>query len=36
VGQAEEWRAVATHYDKLAQSFMGVLCLVATMDWIKP
>ena len=28
-------RAVATRYEKTAPSFMGVLCLVATMDWIK-
>ena len=34
-GRLKEWRAVATRYDKLAQSFMGVLCLTATMDWIK-
>jgi len=34
-GRLKEWRAVATRYDKLAQSFMGVLCLAATMDWIK-
>ncbi len=31
-GRLKEWRAVATRYDKLAQSFMGVLCLAATMD----
>jgi len=35
-GRLKEWRAMATRYDKLAQSFMGVLCLAATMDWIKP
>ena len=35
-GRLKEWRAVATRYEKLAQSFMGVLCLAATMDWIKP
>ncbi len=34
-GRLKEWRAVATRYDKLAQSFMGVLCLAATLDWIK-
>jgi transposase len=32
----KEWRAVATRYEKSAQSFMGVLCLAATLDWIKP
>ena len=26
----KEWRAVATRYEKTAQSFMGVLCLAAT------
>ena len=31
----KEWRAVATRYDKTARSFMGVLCLAATCDWIK-
>ena len=31
----KEWRAVATRYEKTARSFMGVLCLAATMDWIK-
>ncbi len=31
----KEWRAVATRYDKTASSFMGVLCLAATMDWLK-
>jgi transposase len=31
----KEWRAVATRYEKTAQSFMGVLCLAATMDWLK-
>ena len=29
------WRAVATRYEKTACSFMGVLCMAATMDWIK-
>ena len=28
-------RAVATRYEKTARSFMGVLCLAATCDWIK-
>jgi len=31
----KEWRAVATRYEKTATSFHGVLCLAATMDWIK-
>ena len=31
----KEWRAVATRYEKTARSFMGVLCLAATCDWIK-
>ena len=35
-GRLKEWRAVATRYEKLAQSFLGVLCLAATMDWLKP
>ena len=30
-----EWRAVATRYEKTARSFMGVLCLAATLDWLK-
>ena len=34
-GRLKEWRAVATRYEKLARSFMGVLCLAATMDWLK-
>ena len=31
----KEWRAVGTRYGKTAPFFMGVLCLAATMDWIK-
>ena len=31
----QEWRAVATRYDKTAASFLGVLCLAATADWLK-
>ena len=31
----KEWRAVATRYEKTACSCMGVLCMAATMDWIK-
>lgn len=32
----KEWRAVATRYEKTARSFVGVLCLAAAMDWLKP
>jgi transposase len=31
----KEWRAVATRYEKTACCFMGVLCMAATMDWVK-
>ena len=31
----KEWRAVATRYEKTARSFLGVLCLAGTMDWLK-
>lgn len=31
----KEWRAVAMRYEKLACSFLGVLCLAATADWLK-
>jgi transposase len=31
----KEWRAVATRYEKTARAFMGVLCIAATMDWLK-
>ncbi|MDB5315996.1 MAG: family transposase [Rhodospirillales bacterium] len=31
----KEWRAVATRYEKTATSFLGVLCLAATCDWLK-
>ena len=30
------WRAIATRYEKTASSFMGVLCLAAALDWLKP
>jgi transposase len=33
--RVKEWRAVATHYEKTERSFMGVLCMAATMDWLK-
>jgi transposase len=31
----KEWRAVATRYEKTAKSFLSVLCLAATLDWLK-
>lgn len=31
----KEWRAIATRYEKTARSFMGVLCLAATLDWLR-
>jgi transposase len=31
----KEWRAVATRYEKTAASFLGVLCLAATFDWLR-
>jgi hypothetical protein len=31
----KEWRAVATQYEKTARSFLGVLSLVATCDWLR-
>jgi transposase len=31
----KERRAVATRYEKTAASFIGVLCLAATLDWLK-
>ena len=31
----KEWHAVATRYEKTANSFMGVLCLAAAIDWIR-
>jgi transposase len=34
-GRRKEWRAVATRYEKTASSFMGVLHLAATLDWLK-
>ena len=30
-----EWHAVAVRYEKTAHSFMGILCLAATCNWIK-
>ena len=31
----KEWRAVATRYEKTARSFLGVLALAATADWLR-
>ena len=31
----KEWQAIATHYEKTASSFMGVLALAAALDWLK-
>ena len=31
----KEWRAVASRYEKTARSFLGVLCIAATADWLK-
>jgi transposase len=31
----KEWRAIATRYEKTANSFMGVLCFAAALDWLK-
>ncbi len=31
----KEWRAVATRYEKTVSSYMGILCLAATLDWLK-
>ena len=31
----KEWRAVATRYEKSASSFLGVLHLAATLDWLR-
>ncbi len=34
-GRLKEWPAVATRYEKTARSFLGVLCLAASMDWLR-
>lgn len=34
-GRLKEWRALATRYEKTARSFLGVLCIAATTDWLK-
>ena len=35
-GRLKEGRAVATRHEKTAASYLGVLCLAATADWLKP
>ena len=35
VGAPQGMARIATRYEKTARSFMGVLCLAATFDWIK-
>lgn len=34
-GRLKEWRAVATRYEKTADSFAGVLYVASALDWIK-
>jgi transposase len=34
-GRLKEWRAVATRYEKTAASYLGVLHLAATLDWLR-
>ena len=34
-GRLKEWHAIATHYEKTAPSFLGILCFAAAMDWLK-
>ncbi len=31
----EEWRAIATRYEKTTASFIGVLSRAAALDWLK-
>ena len=31
----KEWRAVATRYEKTANSFLGVLSIAAALDWLR-
>jgi transposase len=31
----KEWRALATRYEQTKPSFLGILCLAATADWLK-
>ena len=32
----KECLAIATRYEETTSSFMGVPCLAATLDWVKP
>ena len=34
-GRLKEWRAVATRYEKRAESYLGVLYVASALDWIK-
>ena len=34
-GRLKEWRAVATRYEKTAESYLGALHAAAALDWIK-
>jgi hypothetical protein len=34
-GRLKEWRARRHRYEKTARSFMGVLCLAASLDWLR-
>ena len=34
-GRLKEWRAVATRYEKTAESYLGVLYVAAALDWVK-
>ena len=31
----KEWRAIATRHERTVNSFMGVLCFAAALDWLK-
>ena len=32
----KQFRRIATRYEKTAAGYLGVLCLAATLDWLKP
>jgi hypothetical protein len=32
---ASKWRAIATRYEKTVRSFLGILSLAATFDWLR-
>jgi transposase len=34
-GRLKEWRAVATRYEKRGESYLGVLHVAASLDWIR-